>query len=209
MTEIVWIARHGNRLDFVDPEWFNTAEWPYDPPLSADGMLQARLLGDRLLAEKIDHIFSSPFLRCVQTADQIAQLLQLPIKIESGLSEWLNPEWFPYEPQTLSLETLAKRFPRVDSGYKSYLAPEYPENDGAALRRTGEAAERLTSGFAGSILLVGHGVSLLGTMLQLLRKSLEDRDTFFAQTPCCCLSRLKRQDQAWVLEMDRDISHWK
>jgi hypothetical protein len=41
MTQIVWIARHGNRLDFVNPEWFNTAERPYDPPLSEDGIEQA------------------------------------------------------------------------------------------------------------------------------------------------------------------------
>ncbi|HEY9813715.1 MAG TPA: histidine phosphatase family protein, partial [Candidatus Sericytochromatia bacterium] len=25
MPQTVWIARHGNRLDFVNPEWFNTA----------------------------------------------------------------------------------------------------------------------------------------------------------------------------------------
>lgn len=52
MTQIVWIARHGNRLDFVNPEWFNTAERPYDPPLSEDGIVQAKQLGQRLVGEK-------------------------------------------------------------------------------------------------------------------------------------------------------------
>ncbi|MGK7892391.1 MAG: histidine phosphatase family protein, partial [Xenococcus sp. (in: cyanobacteria)] len=37
MKQTVWIARHGNRLDFVNPEWFNTATRRYDPPLSEDG----------------------------------------------------------------------------------------------------------------------------------------------------------------------------
>jgi len=35
--------------------------------------------------EGIAHIFASPFLRTVQTANQIAEALDLPIKLESGL----------------------------------------------------------------------------------------------------------------------------
>ena len=46
--QTVWIARHGNRIDFVNPEWFNTAKRPYDPHLSDDGILQAQKLANRL-----------------------------------------------------------------------------------------------------------------------------------------------------------------
>ncbi len=42
MSQIVWIARHANRLDFVNPDWFITAEQRYDPPLSDDGIVQAQ-----------------------------------------------------------------------------------------------------------------------------------------------------------------------
>ncbi|NEO28838.1 MAG: histidine phosphatase family protein, partial [Kamptonema sp. SIO4C4] len=48
MTQTIWIARHGNRFDFVYPEWFNTAPRRYDPPLSEDGVIQAQELGQRL-----------------------------------------------------------------------------------------------------------------------------------------------------------------
>ncbi|HEY9706683.1 MAG TPA: histidine phosphatase family protein, partial [Oculatellaceae cyanobacterium] len=98
MTQTVWIARHGNRLDFVNPEWFNTAERPYDPPLSEDGLIQAKQLGQRLVGEGIIHIFASPFLRTVQTANQVADALDLPIKLEFGLCEWLNPAWMKTDP---------------------------------------------------------------------------------------------------------------
>ena len=55
MSQIVWIARHANRLDFVYPDWFLTAERRYDPPLSDDGMIQAQQLAKRLKGEKIAH----------------------------------------------------------------------------------------------------------------------------------------------------------
>jgi broad specificity phosphatase PhoE len=84
MTQIVWIARHANRLDFVNPDWFLTAERRYDPPLSDDGMIQAQQLAKRLNHEKIKHIFASPFLRTVQTANAVAEVLNLPIKLETG-----------------------------------------------------------------------------------------------------------------------------
>ena len=106
MNQTIWIARHGNRLDFVNPEWFNTAERPYDPPLSPDGIVQAQELGQRLVGERIRHIFASPFLRTVQTADRVAQILDLPIKIESGLGEWLNPDWMKSDPERLSIAVL-------------------------------------------------------------------------------------------------------
>ena len=74
MSQIVWIARHANRLDFVYPDWFLTAKRRYDPPLSDDGMIQAQQLAKRLKGKKITHIFASPFLRTIQTANAIAEV---------------------------------------------------------------------------------------------------------------------------------------
>ncbi|KAJ5483077.1 hypothetical protein N7539_006523 [Penicillium diatomitis] len=51
MTEappIVFIARHGARLDAADKNWHLTSPTPYDPPLSYGGWLQARALGLRI-----------------------------------------------------------------------------------------------------------------------------------------------------------------
>lgn len=39
--------------------------------------------------EKIHHIYSSPFLRTVQTAHEVAEIIHVPVKIEYGLSEGL------------------------------------------------------------------------------------------------------------------------
>jgi Fructose-2,6-bisphosphatase len=201
MLQTVWIARHGNRLDFVNPEWFNTAERPYDPPLSEDGMVQANQLGQRLVGEEIKHIFASPFLRTVQTASFIADALDLSIKLESGLSEWLNPAWMKTDPERLSLEELKERFPRIDASYTSRVIARYPESNEMVLQRTGETAKCLTSEFSEDILLVGHGASVVGVTQWLVGGTLE------VNASLCCLVKLVRQEQEWVMELNGDTSH--
>jgi broad specificity phosphatase PhoE len=201
MTQTVWIARHGNRLDFVNPEWFNTAERPYDPPLSEDGFVQAKQLGKRLVGEGIRHIFASPFLRTVQTATQVADILDLPIKIESGLSEWLNPAWMTNDPERLPLKVLHQQFPRIDLSYTSQVIADYPETSAEVVERTGETAQRLTAEFSEDILLVGHGASVVGATHGLVGGKPE------INAALCCLVKLVRQEQEWVLELKGDTSH--
>jgi broad specificity phosphatase PhoE len=201
MTQTVWIARHGNRLDFVNPEWFNTAERPYDPPLSEDGMVQAKQLGQRLVGERIAHIFASPFLRTVQTASCVADALDLPIKLESGLSEWLNPEWMTTSPERLPIDALQAQFPRIDPSYTSRVIAQYPETSIKVLERTGETARRLTAEFSEDILLVGHGASVVGTTQGLVGGTPE------VNAALCCLVKLVRQEQEWVMELNGDTSH--
>lgn len=203
MPQTVWIARHGNRLDFVTPEWFNTADRPYDPPLSDDGIVQAQQLGKRLVGEGISHIFASPFLRTVQTAFQVAEALDLPIKVEAGLSEWLNPHWMPAMPEKLPLDVLAQTFPRIDRSYTSRVVPEYPESNLEVLRRAGKTAVLLATEFPGDILLVGHGASVLGTTMGLLGGTIEPK----INAVLCCLVKVVRYGQEWVMELNGDTSH--
>jgi broad specificity phosphatase PhoE len=201
MTQTVWIARHGNRLDFVNPEWFNTAERPYDPPLSEDGVVQANQLGQRLVGEGIRHIFASPFLRTVQTANFVADALDLPIKLESGLSEWLNPAWMQTNPERLSMQELQELFPRIDPSYTSRVIAHYPETSEKVLERTAETAKRLMTEFSEDILLVGHGASVVGFTQGLVGGTPE------VNASLCCLVKLVRQEQKWVMELNGDTSH--
>jgi len=201
MTQTVWIARHGNRLDFVNPEWFNTAERPYDPPLSEDGVVQANQLGQRLVGEAIRHIFASPFLRTVQTANFVADALDLPIKLESGLSEWLNPAWMQTNPERLSMQELQELFPRIDPSYTSRVIAHYPETSEKVLERTAETAKRLMTEFSEDILLVGHGASVVGVTQGLVGGTPE------VNASLCCLVKLVRQEQKWVMELNGDTSH--
>ncbi len=203
MSQIVWIARHANRLDFVNPEWFNTAERRYDPPLSADGFVQAQELAERLKGERISHIFTSPFLRTVQTANQVAEILDLPLKLEWGLCEWLNPEWMTQMPETLPREVLAQEFPRIDLSYHSRVMPKYPESDEDCVQRAGETARQLADEFSEEILLVGHGASVIGATMGLAVDAAETE----LSAGLCCLYKLVRQGKKWDMELKGDRSH--
>ncbi|MBD2180703.1 histidine phosphatase family protein [Planktothrix sp. FACHB-1355] len=208
MPQTVWIARHGNRLDFVNPEWFLTAERPYDPPLydgdeGDNGFIQAMQLGQRLKGEKIAHIFASPFLRTVQTANQVAEALDLPIKVESGLSEWLNPRWMRSHPEKLSLEALHALYPRIDLTYTSRVIAEYPEMGETALERSGQTARSLADEFPEDILLVGHGASVVGAAMGLLGVTTKPE----INAALCCLVKVIRYEQEWVMELNGDTSH--
>lgn len=117
-AKCLFIIRHGERLDKVNTSWKYHALRPHDTPLSKTGHKQAERLGKWLYGKlPINHpitIFSSPFIRCVQTADAISAQLEglkydglysdkfTDICIEPGLCEdpsYLegmkpNPIWF-------------------------------------------------------------------------------------------------------------------
>ena len=201
MCQTVWIARHANRLDFVNPAWFNTAERPYDPPLSEDGLLQAQQLAARLKYTNIAHIFCSPFLRTIQTANEVALGLNLPLKIEAGLSEWLNPHWMTEKPETHPTEELASLYPSIDIGYTSCVLPQYPETEEIMRQRTAATAKKLVAKYSSDILLVGHGASVEGTAWGLLGT----QPTINAQL--CCLVQLVGSGEKWELKLNGDTSH--
>ncbi|MFH7030915.1 MAG: histidine phosphatase family protein [Heteroscytonema crispum UTEX LB 1556] len=204
MSQIVWIARHANRLDFVNPDWFLTAERRYDPPLSDDGFVQAKHLAKRLKEEKIAHIFASPFLRTVQTANEVAEKLDLPIKLETGLSEWLNPAWMTEEPQRLSTSALAELFPRIDISYTPRIAANYPETHEQVRARSAQTARCLVTEFSPqNILMVAHGASVLGAAMGLVGDIAKTE----VKASLCSLVKVVRQHPEWLLELKGDTSH--
>ena len=201
MSQTVWIARHGNRLDFVQPEWFSTAARRYDPPLYDDGFVQARELGARLEGENITHIFASPFLRTIQTANEVAAILDLPIKLEAGLSEWHNPDWMTESPEIHPQEFLEAQYPRIDWSYQSRIIPQYPESESDVNQRTGNTLSKLVAEFSEDILLVGHGASVFGATRSLVPEA----PPF--EVALCCLTKVVNSNNIWELEFYGDTSH--
>ncbi|MEL6581469.1 MAG: histidine phosphatase family protein [Cyanobacteria bacterium J06607_15] len=201
MSQTVWIARHGNRLDFVTPEWFNTAERRYDPPLSDDGFIQAAELGQRLKSTSIKHIFASPFLRTIQTANEVAQVLNLPIKLEAGLGEWHNGEWMTESPEIHPQSFLEQEYPLINWGYQSYLYPQYPETEADVNRRTAATVRHLLSQYQSDILLIGHGASVFGATQGLVT----NLPNF--KVPLCSLTKVVQKGDRWKLEFYADTAH--
>ncbi|MEM8779007.1 MAG: histidine phosphatase family protein [Cyanobacteria bacterium P01_G01_bin.49] len=200
-SQTVWIARHGNRLDFVNPSWFNKAQRRYDPPLSKDGFLQAKQLGKRLQSEKIAHIFASPFLRTIQTANEVAEILDLPIKLEAGLGEWHNPDWMSEPPEIHPREFLEQEYPRIDWQYSSRILPQYPEMEQTMMHRMTNIIQQLVRDYTNDILLIGHGASVMG-----ITQGLMGEKPFF-KASLCCLVKLVKSGETWELKLSGDTSH--
>ncbi|MBV5259519.1 histidine phosphatase family protein [Synechococcus moorigangaii CMS01] len=188
----VWFVRHGNRLDFVQPAWFTTALYPYDPPLCPLGDRQAQELGDRLAQETIHHIFVSPFLRTVQTGHHCAQRLNLPLKLEPGLGEWHNPHWMKRAPITRPQAFLREHFPAIDWHYRPQLFPHYPETEAQLKCRSIETLKRLLQRYSGNLLLIGHTVPLGIGLSSLLGETVAPR------LDVCALNQLIDLGDRWL-----------
>lgn len=204
MVQRIWIARHANRLDFVHPEWFNTADRPYDPPLSEDGFVQVQELADRLKSEGISRIFASPFLRTVQTAHGVAEVLNLPLRLHWGLGEWLNPEWMTHMPEIRSLSELAAEFPQIDPEVPIEGVPGYPETEAQCFARAGQTIRTLVKRFPDEdLLLVGHGASVLGMAMGLV-DGVTGADV---NASLCALVKVVRNGDRFIMELNGDTSH--
>lgn len=150
----LFVCRHGERMDVVfGKHWLSQCfdakgrymrtnlnmppnlparsggfrDYDKDGPITVFGATQARLVGEALLESNtvIDFVYSSPSLRCVQTAHNILKGLQqdgkVKIKVEPGLFEWTKwvsgtslPAWIP--PADLAAANLS-----VDTTYRPHI----------------------------------------------------------------------------------------
>ncbi len=167
----LYFVRHGMRADFGNPSWRETADNPHDTPLSPSGLEQAGDVAAALAGTGIKRVFSSPFLRALETAHPLAVVLDVPLCIEPGLCEWLNPEWFDAQPRWMTADEAAVSFPRVDAGYKPALVPTFPEQSEtgdvfARVRRTLDLV--LSRHASGNLAFFAHGASLAQGIAGLL-----------------------------------------
>ena len=169
LMQTFWLVRHAHRLDFLEPEWFDGAIYPYDPPLSPEGHDRALWLAQKLSGLKVDRILTSPFLRTIQTADPLARLLKLPIQLEWGLCEWLCQEWTTEMPKTTPVDELLRSYPTIDARYQSLLVPCYPETTDALKIRLTKISQKLTDDNCEQMLAIAHKGSVLGIVAALTR----------------------------------------
>lgn len=190
-ADVVWLVRHCEREDFEDLDWGKTAERPHDPGLSPTGILQARAVGGRLAAEGIHRIFTSPYLRCAQTAHLIAEAVAAPVHIEPGLGELHHPDWTDGVPALLSAHALAELTGAFDMTHDPFYPSRYPETLDDAFARAAATARHVVGRYSGRLLLVGHAVSVIGIV-----RALTGQD---GDVPCppAALFRLERDDDRW------------
>ncbi|TDL28486.1 phosphoglycerate mutase-like protein [Rickenella mellea] len=232
MIETIYIVRHGFRLNWVTTKWKSPTGLPRDPPLAALGESQAEELANYFAslpgAGKPTAIFSSPYYRCLQTAQPTSDALHVPIhqenvksrvdKCQVRLSEWYSPvkPGTGLHPRPKSAIELRNVIPQIDPTWSSVWFPsrrgetieEAHDRTAGCLRVLVPVVERKSLGQHKSILLVSHAA----TVITLVRELIGHRDLSL-RVGCCSLTKLCRMNGrtdllgAWTPVTLTDGSH--
>lgn len=136
-----------------------------DIPLNMRGMEQARHLAGKLRQEqqtgilKVGHVYTSPQLRAVQTAETIAEALSIPCDridklIEMDLGEWEGLNWGIIKEKykdTYEYWNSHRRFANTPGG----------ESYNQVLKRTLEAMEEIIQVENKDVLVVSHSAVIM------------------------------------------------
>ncbi|KAL0951121.1 hypothetical protein HGRIS_007857 [Hohenbuehelia grisea] len=228
MIDRIYIARHGFRLNWLNTNWTSPTGLPRDPPLAAYGEAQAKELAEYFLSlppnERPTAIFSSPYYRCLQTAEPVALALGLPIYVEHGISEWYSPvvPGTGLHPRPGSASDLQKFFPTIDPTWESlwyasrqgedvaevhtrtdsFLQTFVPAVEGALPYESSvPPSEAGTSGTAHArLLLVSHAATVI-----TLARSLKGDPELPLRVGCCSLTDFVRPAGGDTFESGRRV----
>jgi broad specificity phosphatase PhoE len=161
MTEL-HLIRHGQ----TDWNLAGRYQGQSDIPLNAAGLTQAQSLALSLSGQRFDALYSSDLQRAHQTAQALAQILNLPIHVRRGLREISMGAW---EGRLLA---------EVSLGYTQNKSPDARAPGGesvaeVAARMALSAAEITRAHPHGRVLLVSHGLALATLVCQANRIPLE------------------------------------
>ncbi|WP_310347711.1 histidine phosphatase family protein [Pelomonas aquatica] len=127
-----------------------------DIPLSPLGLAQAERLAEALADEPLAAIYASDLSRARQTADALARVHELPVRLDAGLRERAFGRF-----EGLSWDKIAQDFPE-DAARWRRREPDFAVGGGESLNsfsaRCLDAARRAAAAHPGSsIALVAHG----------------------------------------------------
>jgi broad specificity phosphatase PhoE len=216
--QTVFVLRHGDRYDFSvgKEKWSEAAKRLHDPPLSTDvgsAQIQDLFAYFRSLRASepelnLKKVLTSPFLRCISTANPIAGAWDASLLIEDSLWE------IAYQNETMA--TALERacyYPCIDVNYKSCFRPKTDEEfPVGCMERFGRAAEAIEQRFLQgpdaetSLVICTHAAGVVTVVSALLRVSM---DSFQPASPAA-LYRLERDSpqEPWRLCPDVSVNSY-
>lgn len=190
----------------------NHKDFTKDSPLTEIGKFQARATGDafKRAGVNIQHVFVSPALRCVQTAQGVVDGMgnNAQLNIEPSAFEWLGwykdlmPKWL--SPQHLKDNGFSINVEHKPAVQVRDLNVEETTDD--YYNRCFKLAEHITArcgAEGGDILIVAHAGSLDTFTRRLMGKgprSKEGMHSILGSLSYCCLCCVVDRDGAWTLE---------
>jgi len=169
---ILYLVRHC-RTDFNDQR---RCQGTTDLPLNEGGRLEAGLLGKRFSGLKLDGIHSSPLLRAMETAQEIAAGRDLEVILqEPGLAE-LNQG----ELEGMDMPTMARSHPDLLKNWFEDPADTVMPGGGESLRqaqkRAWAAIESIKARYESdaTVAAVSHNLALCTVVCKLLNLEIKD-----------------------------------
>jgi broad specificity phosphatase PhoE len=147
----IHLARHG------ETDWNRELRWQghSDPPLNALGRRQARALAEALHGTSLAAVYSSDLARASETAEIVANRLDLPVKVEPALREIDVGSW-----EGLTLTEIEARFPEAVARWEQEGAHgwEGGESHDQMAHRVRAAVQSIAAKHEGDeLLVVTHG----------------------------------------------------
>ena len=162
----IYILRHEDRT--MDASFF--------APLTKEGLDKSVELIKILKKEKIDKIFSSPFIRTLQTIYPYSKSIDKKINLEYSLSEIQHPHIIPEKSYQITLPLYLCESFNYNPKYVSMLNPKdhtYPEDEKIVENRIKTFLKKLVTDNINSdniIILVTHQI-VCNTILKMITKN--------------------------------------
>ena len=165
----IFILRHEDRT--MDGTFFS--------PLTQEGLDNSIKLIEILNKCNIDVIYSSPFIRTLQTVLPFSKSRNIKINLEHSLSEIQHPHLIPIKSYQINLpQYIAEQF-NYNPNYSSSLDPTfhiYPEDEKSVCARVKKFISKLINETVDSkhnILIVTHQI-VCNCLLKISTKKLKD-----------------------------------
>eukprot|EP01065_Artemidia_motanka_P051912 TRINITY_DN9231_c0_g3_i1.p1 TRINITY_DN9231_c0_g3~~TRINITY_DN9231_c0_g3_i1.p1 ORF type:complete len:314 (+),score=59.51 TRINITY_DN9231_c0_g3_i1:109-1050(+) len=163
--QYVFVVRHGHRMDEIEG-WAETADRPYDPPLTDEGREAAAERGRYFLTlpeeQRPRYVVTSPFLRCIETARCILDELTADGSKVGLYTSWAISE--VHNPAVLKVDHSPVFTPESGPTLPPLLdetpQPAYPESMEEAMQRYQRAVREVPESAVlnrGNVVLVTHG----------------------------------------------------
>lgn len=153
MVDVLYLVRHG------ETEWNRQQRMQgrLDSRLTAEGREHARLNGELLAREAVEHMVVSPLGRTRETADLILAGHAIPVTYDERLVERHCGEW-----EGLTIDEIAQRYPdewAARGRDPFHHRPPAGENLPDMLRRIAPLADSLGDLPVRKLAIVSHGIS--------------------------------------------------
>jgi probable phosphoglycerate mutase len=200
-TEIL-LVRHGESEPYVEGKPVELCDGQDDPPLAAEGRVEAERVAERLAGERIDAIYVTTLRRTVETAAPLAERTGLPLRVERDLREIFLGDW---EGGSFR-QRIVDRDPIVLRMQKEERWDVIPgaESTGVFHARLRAAIERIVTAHPdGRVVAVTHA----GAIATLLSMATGSRPFAFLSSNNGAITTLVVDGERWLIRSFNDTGH--